>query len=85
MGAERKSFYIDDKVKLMTAYHEVSRGTLVTVQQRSQFIVIGRPRAGCSVYRWCNAPTQGNLRSSWTRARGCKCLSSPTRSGLLKD
>jgi ATP-dependent Zn protease len=24
MGAERKSFYIDDKVKLMTAYHEVS-------------------------------------------------------------
>lgn len=25
MGAERKSFYIDDKVKLMTAYHEVSR------------------------------------------------------------
>jgi len=28
MGAERKSFYIDDKVKLMTAYHEVSRGVL---------------------------------------------------------
>ena len=28
MGAERKSFYIDDKVKLMTAYHEVSPGTL---------------------------------------------------------
>jgi len=26
MGAERKSFYIDDKVKLMTAYHEVSGG-----------------------------------------------------------
>ena len=28
MGAERKSFYIDDKVKLMTAYHEVSGGPL---------------------------------------------------------
>jgi len=28
MGAERKSFYIDDKVKLMTAYHEVSGGLL---------------------------------------------------------
>jgi len=28
MGAERKSFYIDDRVKLMTAYHEVSRGGL---------------------------------------------------------
>jgi ATP-dependent metalloprotease len=24
MGAERKSHYIDDKVKLMTAYHEVN-------------------------------------------------------------
>lgn len=28
MGAERKSFYIDDKVKLMTAYHEVSGSIL---------------------------------------------------------
>jgi len=28
MGAERKSFYIDDRVKLMTAYHEVSRSGL---------------------------------------------------------
>ena len=28
MGAERKSFYIDDKVKLMTAYHEVREGSL---------------------------------------------------------
>ena len=25
MGAERKSQYIDDKAKLMTAYHEVRR------------------------------------------------------------
>lgn len=32
MGAERKSFYIDDKVKLMTAYHEVSKGILVGEQ-----------------------------------------------------
>jgi len=30
MGAERKSFYIDDKVKLLTAYHEVSGGLLAS-------------------------------------------------------
>ena len=36
MGAERKSFYIDDKVKLMTAYHEVSRISRVAEQPRSR-------------------------------------------------
>lgn len=33
MGAERKSFYIDDKVKLMTAYHEVSGDIWVAERQ----------------------------------------------------
>jgi len=35
MGAERKSFYIDDKVKLMTAYHEVSGSLMACSSNRA--------------------------------------------------
>lgn len=77
MGAERKSFYIDDKVKLMTAYHEVSRPLgLLNNREITRLIfyitVIGRSRVGRFVYRWCYAPAQGNLRSSWTRVGRCE-------------
>ena len=51
MGAERKSFYIDDKVKLMTAYHEVSRGTWV---YRAIEVAMAECRHQCvrEVTRW---------------------------------
>ena len=38
------------------------------------YVMIGWPRVGCFVYRWCYAAAQGNLRSSRTRTRRRKCF-----------
>ena len=51
MGAERKSFYIDDKVKLMTAYHEVS-GAPSPVEVTEVMVTESRHCCDRAVTRW---------------------------------
>lgn len=60
MGAERKTQYIDDKVKKLTAYHEVS-GADSSGELIFRRIYTGRARIGCTVYRRSHAVTQSNM------------------------
>ena len=51
MGAERKSFCIDDKVKLMTAYHEVSGG-LLACRATELTVIVSLHCCNRAVTRW---------------------------------
>ena len=70
MGVERKSQYLDPKNKLATAYHEVCQTIL-------SFALLPTGIAGwacpcCSLYRWSNALTQGDMRSPWSCSGICE-------------
>jgi hypothetical protein len=68
MGAERKSQYIDDKAKLMTAYHEVV--SLSNCHCASYFLTTsldpGRPRSSGSVHGRGDAFAQSDMCTSWS-------------------
>ena len=57
MGSERKSAYIDEKNKLMTAYHEVCDSLLVVLVEEMTEIApeLGWTCTGGFVYRRSNA------------------------------
>ena len=76
MGAERKSAVINDKVKKMTAYHEVGPACLEGICKVAHILLqSGWSCAGSSVHRRRYAPTQGDLYATGSCARYCTLLS----------
>jgi ATP-dependent metalloprotease len=74
MGAERRSQYIDEKNKLMTAYHEVRYTWQLWTGKPNSIPFTGRSRPCGSVHGGCYAVAQSDVCSTWSRF-GCSTSS----------